>query len=79
MSAIEQVPPNENELELDEENYKIEKWKISKITQIRLLFEAKIRKSKKWIMTHNRMQTWQQTRIQEELNNIDKESEPESE
>ena len=46
MSAIEQVPPNENELELDEENYKIEKWKISKITQIRLLFEAKIRKSK---------------------------------
>ena len=36
-------------------------------------------KIEKSIMMHNRTQTRQQTRIQEELNNIDKESEPESE
>ena len=79
MSAIEQVPPNENELELDEENDKIEKMENIENNPNPVTIGNENQKIEKSIMMHNRTQTRQQTRIQEELNNIDEESEPESE
>ena len=76
---IEQLSPNENELEQDDENDDIEKIEEIKNNPNPIIIQREKQKIEKLIMTQNRTQTHQQTRIQEELNNIDEESEPESE
>ena len=76
---IEQLPSNENELELDEENDEIEKIENTENNPNLIIIRGENQKIKKPIMTQNRMQTRQQTKLQEELYNIDEESEPESE
>ena len=77
--AIEQLPLAENELELDEENDETEKIENIENNPNPIIFRDEKQKVEKPIMTQNQMQTRQQTKMQEELNHIDEESEPESE
>ena len=79
MPAIEQLPLNENELELDEENDETEKIENIENNPNPIIIRDEKQKVQKPIMTQNRMQTRQQTKMQEELNHIDEESEPETE
>ena len=83
--AAEQSPLGENELEPDEENDETEKIKkFENIENIEnnpnpIIIRDEKQKVEKPIMTQNRMQTRQQTKMQEELNQINEESELESE
>ena len=79
MPAIEQLPLNENELELDEENDETEKIENIENNPNPIIIRDEKQKVEKPILTLNWMQTRQQTKMQEELKHIDEESEPESE
>ena len=76
MPAIEPLLVNKNEPELDEENDEAEKIENIENNPNPIIIQDEKQKFEKPIMKQNRMQMLQQTNMQEELNHIDKESEP---